>query len=57
MKPKKNSQIWNGAKSKVCGIILVHEYFGMDFDLIWQVIIKDLPILKEKVSVILNSLQ
>src|SRR5437588_10509082 len=36
--------------------ILVHEYFGMDFDLIWQVIIKDLPILKEKVSSILNSL-
>ena len=37
--------------------ILVHEYFGMDFDLIWQVIIKDLPILKQKVSAILNSLQ
>jgi len=35
--------------------ILVHEYFGMDFDLIWQVIIKDLPDLKEKVSNILNS--
>src|ERR1700739_3905669 len=29
--------------------ILVHEYFGMDFDLIWQVIISDLPALKIKV--------
>jgi uncharacterized protein with HEPN domain len=28
--------------------ILVHEYFGVDFDLIWQVIIDDLPVLKEK---------
>jgi uncharacterized protein with HEPN domain len=28
--------------------ILVHEYFGVDFDLIWQVIIDDLPKLKEK---------
>jgi uncharacterized protein with HEPN domain len=29
--------------------ILVHEYFGVDFDLIWQVIIDDLPELKQKV--------
>jgi uncharacterized protein with HEPN domain len=28
--------------------ILVHEYFGVDFELIWQVIINDLPILKQK---------
>ncbi len=30
--------------------ILVHEYFGVDFELIWQVIINDLPSLKEKVK-------
>lgn len=36
--------------------ILVHEYFGIDFDLIWQVIIKDLPLLKTKVESIINSL-
>lgn len=29
--------------------ILVHEYFGVDFDLVWQVIIDDLPALKEKI--------
>jgi len=36
--------------------ILVHEYFGVDFDLIWQVIITDLPELKEKVKAILDAL-
>ncbi|MDN3580638.1 HepT-like ribonuclease domain-containing protein [Mucilaginibacter flavus] len=35
--------------------ILVHEYFGVDFDLIWQVIIKDLPILKEKVLIVIKA--
>ena len=37
--------------------ILVHEYFGMDFELIWQVIINDLPILKEKIETVINSIQ
>jgi len=36
--------------------ILVHEYFGTDFDLIWQVIIKDLPVLKAKVTDVLHKL-
>lgn len=36
--------------------ILVHEYFGVDFHLIWQVIIQDLPELKQKISAVLNSL-
>ena len=29
--------------------ILVHEYFGIDFDLIWQIIKKDIPALKKEV--------
>ncbi len=33
--------------------VLVHEYFGIDFNLIWQVIIGDLPNLKEKISTVL----
>ncbi|WP_413670883.1 DUF86 domain-containing protein [Mucilaginibacter sp. Mucisp86] len=34
--------------------ILVHEYFGVDFALIWQVIIGDLPVLKQKTLAVLN---
>lgn len=33
--------------------ILVHEYFGVDNNLIWQVIADDLPVLKEKVTNVL----
>ena len=35
--------------------ILVHKYFGMDFELVWQVIIKDLPELKQKIEIVLNA--
>jgi uncharacterized protein with HEPN domain len=35
---------------------LVHEYFGVDADLVWQVIINDLPLLKAKVKLIFESL-
>ena len=37
--------------------ILVHEYFGMDFELIWQVVINDLPVLREKISSVINTIQ
>lgn len=44
--------------SQIVGMrhVLVHEYFGMDFELIWQVIIDDLPVLKQKVADVLKSL-
>lgn len=44
--------------SQIVGMrhILVHEYFGMDFELIWQVVINDLPILKEKILSVINTL-
>ena len=35
--------------------ILVHEYFGVDFDLIWQVVIDDLPILRKKVIDVIGT--
>ena|ERR1700759_546406 len=45
--------------SQIIGMrhILVHEYFGMDFQLIWQVVISDLPVLKQKVQQAINDLQ
>jgi len=35
---------------------LLHIYFGIDIHLIWQIIIDDLPLLKEKVQSILEQL-
>ena len=36
--------------------ILVHEYFGVDNKLLWQIIAKDIPKLKESVQIILSSI-
>jgi len=35
--------------------ILVHEYFGIDFDLIWQVVIDDLPQLRTKILKVIET--
>jgi uncharacterized protein with HEPN domain len=37
--------------------ILVHKYFGVDIDEVWQVIISDLPLFKERVEQLLNILE
>ena len=37
--------------------LLVHEYFGVDFELIWQVISFNLPVLKKQVEIHLKSTQ
>lgn len=36
--------------------ILVHEYFGVDNSLIWQIVITDIPILKKRILEILENL-
>lgn len=35
--------------------VIVHEYFGVDLAVVWQVIERDLPALKQKVQNILAS--
>jgi uncharacterized protein with HEPN domain len=37
--------------------IFVHEYFGVDSNLVWQIIVNDLPDLKQKVQEVLASLE
>lgn len=36
--------------------ILVHEYFGVDNSLIWQIVITDIPALKERITEVLKML-
>lgn len=36
--------------------IFVHEYFGIDSTIVWEIIKSDLPTLKEKIILIINSL-
>ena len=37
--------------------VFVHEYFGVDTNIVWEIIKDDLPELKEKVIKILESLE
>lgn len=45
--------------SQIIGMrnVFVHEYFGVDPKLVWEIIKVDLPGLKEKVIEILNSIE
>jgi uncharacterized protein with HEPN domain len=36
--------------------ILVHEYFGIDYEIIWDAIRKNIPSLKEKIKSVLDAL-
>lgn len=56
LKAKTNEIDWRG----ISGLrnILVHEYLGgIDLDIIWDVIKRDLPELKKKVKVLLRELK
>lgn len=37
--------------------VLIHEYFGVDIDVVWGTVIKDLPELKGKIVEILENLE
>lgn len=34
---------------------LIHDYFGIDYDLVWDVVINKIPLLKKRVEEILQS--
>lgn len=36
--------------------VLVHDYFGIDLDIVWRVVSADLPDLKHKLETILTSM-
>jgi uncharacterized protein with HEPN domain len=36
--------------------ILIHEYFGIDSSIVWEIIKKDIPELKDKIKIILQSI-
>lgn len=44
--------------SQIIGMrnVFAHEYFGIDSSLVWEIIKRDLPILKSKISQILSTL-
>lgn len=45
--------------SQIIGMrnVFAHEYFGIDSCLVWEIIKKDLPVLKSKMEAILRSLE
>ena len=36
---------------------LIHEYFGVNLDIVWQVVERELPMLKRQVEQILRQLE
>ncbi|MFC1584973.1 DUF86 domain-containing protein [Fibrobacterota bacterium] len=45
--------------SKVIGLRhrIIHGYFGVDLDIIWQILKNDLPVFKHKLSLLQNSIE
>jgi len=37
--------------------VFTHEYFGIDSSLVWQIIMNDIPELKEKIENVLKSIE
>jgi len=52
LKEKSNSVEWR----EIIGLrnLLIHEYFGVDIDLVWQILETDIPKLKSNIRTILS---
>ncbi|MFH1432213.1 MAG: HepT-like ribonuclease domain-containing protein [archaeon] len=37
--------------------VLIHGYFGIEIDLVWDIIKRDIPELKKKIMAILDKMQ
>jgi len=55
LKLKYNEVSW--AEIKGLRNIIVHEYFGINYDLIWEVASEHIPILKEQIEIILKDIE
>ena len=55
---KLDSSVEISSKFQIIGMrnVFVHEYFGIDLDLVWEIIKCDLPELKMKIAEIHNSI-
>ncbi len=40
---------------QIAGIrdVLIHDYMGVDIDMVWEVVVKDLPVLKDSINKIM----
>lgn len=34
---------------------IIHHYFGIDYDIVWDVVVTDIPILQEQILLVLQG--